>query len=90
MHRDTTEEFEQPVPGIGVEMVGRFIKEQQIATGEQDAGQFESASFTAGQGTQVQLKAVRAQPEPIDQFADLGLSRIATVVLELLLRIGEP
>ena len=86
----STQKLEEPVPGIGIEMVGRLVEEEKVAPGEQDAGQFETTPFTAGEGPQIQFKAVRAQAESIDQFANLGLRGVAAVVLELLLGIGEP
>ena len=50
-HHDRAGEFEQRVferaQGFNVEVVGRFVKHQHVATGDQCLGQVQASAFTA-------------------------------------------
>ena len=52
--------LQQPVAGVGVEVVGRLVEQQQLAAGEQDAGELEAATLATGQRADVQVQAVAA------------------------------
>ena len=80
---------QQPVPGVGVEVVRRFVQQEQVATGEQDAGQLETASLTARQRPDGERKAVNRKTEPDHETVDLALGRVPAQPLERLLGVGE-
>ena len=44
------ERFLQPADGFGVEMVGRFVQEQEVGCRDQGASQCDSPFFPPGQG----------------------------------------
>ena len=43
------QEAEQPVAGVVVEVVGGLVEHEQLAAGEEDAGQLDPAALAAGQ-----------------------------------------
>ena len=46
------QEAAQPDDRVGVEVVGRLVEQQRLGVGEQDAGQLDAATLTAGQRAQ--------------------------------------
>ena len=44
------EEPQQPVAGVGVEVVGGLVEQEQVAAGEEDPGQLEPAPLTTREG----------------------------------------
>ena len=79
------QEVEQPVLGVGVEVVGGLVEQEQVAAGEEDADQLDPAALAAGQRAERQVEAVVGQAETGGQAADLGLGPVAAVHAELLL-----
>ena len=79
-HQHAAGEFEQRIfqraQRFDVEVVGRFVEQQHVATLQQGLGQVQAAAFTAGQGAD-QLLLVRAlEVEAADVGArlDFGLA----------------
>jgi len=85
-----TEKCEQPVPRIGIEMIGRLVEQEEIASGEQDSGQLETAAFAAGEGPDGEFQSVGPKAKSVHEFARFGIGRVATFDLETLLSRGEP
>ncbi len=83
------QELQQPVTGIRVQVVGRFVEQQDLAAGEQDAGQLQATPLAARQGAHVQVQAVRLQAEAGGHAACLGLGAVAAERLEVLVGLGE-
>ena len=88
--RYAAQEPQQPVAGVGVEVVGGLVEQQQVAAGEEDAGQLEASPLATGEGAEGEVEPVGAQAETVDEAADLGVGGVAPVVLEALLGVGEP
>ena len=82
------QELEQPAAGVGVEVVRRFVEQEQLAPAEQDAHQLGAPPLPAGQRAEVEVEAVGAEPDAVGELADLGLGRVATGGLERLLGIA--
>ena len=73
------QEAEQPVLGVGVEVVGGLVEQQHVAAGEQDAGQLDPAALATGEHAEGQVEAVVGEAEAGGEAADLGLGRVAAV-----------
>ncbi len=58
------QELEQPVAGVGVEVVRRLVEQQQVAAREEDAGQLEPAPLAAGEGAEGQSRRSGRRPRP--------------------------
>ena len=84
------QESHQPLLGVDVEVVGRLVEEEQVAAGEQDAGQLDPAALTTRERVDGHVEAVALQPEARGDRPHLRLGRVAAEPLELLLRVGEP
>jgi hypothetical protein len=57
------QEVEQPLAGVVVEVVGGLVQQEQVAAGEQDAGQLDPAALPAGQGPDVAVDPVGPQAQ---------------------------
>jgi hypothetical protein len=82
------EELQHPLLGVGVEVVGRLVEQEDVAAGEQDAHQLDPAPLAAGQRAERQVEAVVGQADAGGEAADLALGRVAAVEAELLLRLA--
>ena len=78
------EEAEQPVAGVVVQMVGRFVEQQQVAAGKEDASQLDSAALAAREDADRKVETVPTETEAGREAAHLGLGRVAAGVLELI------
>ena len=59
------QELEEPVAGVGVEVVGGLVEQQQLAAGEQDAHELEPPALAARQRTERSGRGGRrASPTP--------------------------
>jgi hypothetical protein len=76
------QERQQPVAGVVVEVVGRLVEQEELAAGEEDAGQLDAAPLAAGQHAEGEVGAVGTQAEAGEQAAGLGLGGVAALVLE--------
>ena len=47
------QELEQPGAGVGVEVVGGLVEQEQVAAAEEDAHQLDAAPLTAGERAEV-------------------------------------
>jgi len=84
------EEAEEPVAGVDVEVVGGLVEKEDVAAGEQDAGQLDPAPLAAGQDADRVVDSVGLQSEPGADAAHLGLRRVAAGRLEGVLGAAEP
>ena len=81
---------EQPLLRVGVEVVGRLVEQEQLAAGEEDAGQLDAAALATGERGQREVEAVAGQAEPVGEAAGLRLGRVAARDAERLLGAREP
>ena len=58
------QEVEQPVAGVGVEVVGGLVEQEQVAAAEQDAGQLEAPALAAGERAEGHVEPVGRRPRP--------------------------
>ena len=79
------EEAEQPLLGIDVEVVGRLVEEQDVAAGEQDAGDLDAAPLATGEHADREILPRRVEPEPGGDRSGLALGGVPTVGAEQLL-----
>ena len=82
------EEPHEPRLGVGVEVVGRLVEEEDVAAGEQDAGELDPPSLAAGEDVDGKVHAVGGEAEAGADPSDLGLGRVAAVGLVVLLGLG--
>ena len=83
------EELHQPVLGVAVEVVRRFVQEQEVGAREQDPGELESPALATGERSDRQVEPVVGQAEPGRDATRLGLARIPTGRPVPLLEAGE-
>ncbi len=83
------QELEQPGAGVGVEVVGRLVEEEQVTAAEEDAHELDASPLTAGEGTEGDVEPVLAQADARRELAHLRLGCVPTGRLELLLRGPE-
>ena len=57
------QELEQPAAGVGVEVVGRLVEQEQLAPAEEDAHQLGAPPLAARQRAEVEVEPVGAQPD---------------------------
>ena len=84
------QELHQPGFGVRVQVVRRLVEEQQLAPGEQDAGQLEPSPLASGKHPDGEVHPVGRHTEPGRDPASLGLGRISPGVPVLLLGPGVP
>ncbi len=84
------QELHEPRAGVDVEVVRGLVEQQDVAAGEQDAGELDAAPLTTGEHGERQVDAVRVEAEAGGERAHLGLGRVAAVGAEGLLRAGVP
>ena len=65
------EEALEPVDRLGVEVVGRFVEQQQVGVAEQQSGQRDAALLAAGQGRDVGV--VRRAAQGVHRDVDVAL-----------------
>ncbi len=81
------QEVAQPHDGVCVEMVGRLIEEQCLDAGEEDPGQFDSATLTTGQRPQGLFHDPIGQSETRGDRVGLRLGRVSAARQELSIRV---
>ena len=74
----------QPFDGVGVQMVGRFVEDQCVRIGEQDAGQFDTTTLAAGKRAQLLAHDLLRQTETCRHGGRFGLCGIAAGLFEIL------
>ena len=79
------QEAEQPLLGVGVEVVGGLVEQEQVGAGEEDADQLDPAPLAAREHAEGQVEAVVGEAEAGSQAADVRLGPVAAVHPELLL-----
>ena len=79
------QEPEQPFLGVDVEVVGRLVEEQDVAAGEEDAGDLGTAPLTAGEHADREVLPRRVEPEAGGDRPGLALGGVPTVGAEQLL-----
>ena len=57
--RYAAQELEQPGAGVGVEVVGGLVEEEQVTAAEEDAHELDASPLTAGEGTEGDVEPVR-------------------------------
>src|SRR5690606_18657347 len=67
------QEAEEPLAGVVVEVVGGLVEQEEVAAGEEDAGQLHPAALTPGEHADRPLDAVGTQTEAGEQTLGLGL-----------------
>jgi hypothetical protein len=80
------EEAHEPLLGVGVEVVGGLVEDEDVAAGEEDARQLDPAALTTREHLQRQIEPVGAKAQASGDPAHLGLGGIATLLLELVMR----
>ncbi len=89
--RIVVQELLEPVDGFGIQMVGRFVQQQHVRLGQQQAAQRHAALLAAGQ--RADLGIPRRQAQRVGGHFQLALQRMRIVrgeqVFELLLFDGE-
>ncbi len=75
--------------GVVVEVVGRLVQQQQVASREQDASEFDATPFTAGERVERQVEPVVAETEARGDGANIGLRAVPAAVSKLFLHAGE-
>ena len=83
------QELHEPRACVDVEVVRRLVEQEDVAAREQDAGELDPASLSAGEHREREVDAVALDAETGDERAHLRLRRIATVGPERLLGAGE-
>ena len=84
------QELHEPAARVDVEVVRRLVEEEDVAPREQDAGELDAPSLTAGEHREREVDAVALDAETGDERAYLRLRRVATVGAERLLGAREP
>jgi len=78
----------QPVAGRQVEVVGRFVEQQQVGALQQQLGQGDAHLPAAGEGLAGLLPVGLRKAETAQHFADLRLHGVAAALGEELLGLG--
>ena len=71
------EETHEPRLGVGIEVVGGLVEQEQVAAGEQDASQLDAASLPSREDVHRHVDAVGRQPEAGTDATNLGLGPVA-------------
>ncbi len=71
----------QPADGAGVEVVGRFVEEQQFGRGGQDAGEGEPGPLAAGERGERAVAGEVGQAESVQGRFGAGVCPVAVAVL---------
>ena len=77
----------QPRHGFGVEMVGRFVEQQQFGRVEQQLAQRDAAALTAGQLGDIGIVGRTAQR--VHRLVDLAVEIPQALGLDLVLQLGH-
>ena len=80
----------QPLDARQVQMVGWFVKQQDVRRGGQHAGQRGAAQFAAGQGGGVVMPGQTELIEQIARAMAVGVGCVVQPVFHVSLRGGEP
>ncbi len=80
------EEAFEPGHRLGVEVVGGFVEQQQIGSGQQEATQRDSAAFTAREHCDIRI--TRWEPQGIHRDVDRPLEIPSSRRFDLLLQLG--
>jgi hypothetical protein len=82
-------EAEEPLLGVAVEVVGRLVEEEDVAAGEEDAGDLHAPLLATGECAHRVAKLLLGEPEAGRDAQHLALGRVAAVHAELLLGLAE-
>ena len=82
------QEPEQPRLRVDVEVVGRFVEQQHVGAGEQDAGQFDAAALATRQRADRLIEPGVGDAEAGGHRPGLALGGVATVGAERLLGLA--
>ena len=88
--RYDTQELHQPVLRVDVEVVGRLVEQEQVAPGEQDPGELDTAALAAGEDGDGKVDAVGRQAEAGHDATRLRVGRVPAVVAVRLLQARVP
>ena len=83
------QQLQQPVAGVGVEVVRRLVEQEQLTAGEEDAHELEPPALTTGERAEGEVEAIVGEPDARRELAHLRLGRVAAFRLELLLGAAE-
>ena len=73
------QEAEQPLLGVGVEVVGGLVEQEQVGAGEEDADELDPPALAARQHAEREVEAVVGEAEAGGQAADVGVGPVAAV-----------
>jgi hypothetical protein len=79
----------QPQHGVEVEVVGRFVQQQEVRWRHQRARYVEAHAPAAGEIRDRLRVRFRREAEPVEQPAGTGRGVVAVEFLELLVRLGD-
>ena len=77
-----TQELHQPLLGVDVEVVRRFVEQQEVAAREQDPRELDAPPLAAGERGDRKVETVGREAETVGDAPDLGVGRVSTRAAE--------
>ena len=79
----------QPDDGVEIQVVGRFIQQQQIGAAEQRLGQVQAHTPATGEASDRRVELIAAKTQTVQQLGGTGANAVGTYGIELAVQLGH-